>query len=303
MKLVHSIGTQLKSLLVLLQFTAWALLIAASAATVHARDYPNGTDNLPMAPDTPQADLAVFESLVEIRATVTPSARTARDYGTLRSGSGVVLDSSGLIVTIGYVVAEAESIELTFNNGSVREGRVIAFDDHNGLALLRPLSEVVTTPVLLGKSKGLKKDQKVMILGGAGPESAQSVSIGKISQFAGGWGYVVDNAIHTHPPNTDFSGAALLTEKGELVGVGALVSIDIDIDPKVRVPGNVFVPVDELTRVLGQLIVSGRQEQQRAWLGMEARKTKQGMVVSRVVDGGPAAASGITSGDRIVAVN
>jgi S1-C subfamily serine protease len=302
-KLVLSTGTQLKSLLVLVHFTAWVALIAVSINLAHANDYPNGTDNLPMPTPPAKEDLAVFDSLVEVNATVSSSARTAREYGTRRSGNGVVLDASGLIVTIGYVVAEAQSIEVTFSSGETNLARVVAFDDHTGLALLRPFQDIVTTPAQLGKSKGLKKDQKVMILGGAGRDSAQTVSIGKISRFAGGWGYVVDDAIHTHPPNTDFSGSALLTEAGELVGIGALVSIDIDIDPKVRVPGNVFVPVDQLTGVLGQLIVSGRQEEQRAWLGMEARKTKEGMVVSRVMEGGPAADSGIASGDRIVAVN
>ncbi len=303
MKLVRSIGTQLKSVLEWLHFTVWGLVIAASVTVVQANDYPNGTDNLPVPIEATTPDLPVFESLVKVTATVSSSSRTAREYGTRRSGSGVVIDSSGLIVTIGYVVAEAQTVEVTFGDGTTRQSRVVAFDDHSGLALLRPLQDIVTEPVPLGKSGDLKKDQKLMILGGAGRDTAQTVSVGKIEKFAGGWGYVVDDAIHTHPPNTNFSGSALLTESGELVGIGALVSIDIDIDPKIRIPGNVFVPVDQLTGVLGQLIVAGKQEVQRAWLGMEARKTKQGMLVSRVLEGGPAADAGIANGDRIVAVN
>lgn len=294
--------------LILLLFVATALQAVEPADSAYEQrtGQPiNGTDNLPMQrpQQEPTPELEIFQSMVQVSATVPVAARSSGEYGTRRSGSGVVLDSMGLIATIGYLVAEADHVEITFANGRIASATVIAFDDHTGLALLRADSDIATVPVSLGHSAELEKKQKLMVLGGDGRESAQSVSIGKIEKFAGGWGYVLDDAIHTHPPNTHFGGSALVTEKGELVGIGALVSIDIDIDPKIRIPGNVFVPVDELTSRLGQLIVTGKQKQPRAWLGVVARQTKQGLVVRRVIDGGPASASGITKGDKIVAVN
>jgi len=130
-----------------------------------------------------------------------------------------------------------------------------------------------------------------------------AVKIGKIKRFISGWEYVMDDAIHTYPPSTNFAGSALLSQQGDLLGVGALVTIDIDIDPKVRVPGNVFIPVASVKDILGDLLVKGRSDESlRPWIGLHLKDTKEGIKVSAVEDESPAAVAGIEAGDTIVAV-
>ena len=156
----------------------------------------------------------------------------------------------------------------------------------------------------MGNSAEIEKDQKALILSASGEEGAKSVTIGEVKPFTGGWEYMLDDAIHTYPPSTEFSGAALLSDKAELLGIGSLVSIDIDIDPKIRIPGNIFIPIDALKNIMGELLTVGRsQSSVKPWLGVESKDTKSGIKVGAVYEGGPAAESGIKAGDRIVAVN
>lgn len=246
----------------------------------------------------------LMQSIVSVRTTVPDLARTASNFGTSRKGSGVVLDTSGLIVTAGYTIAEADSVSITFSDGREVDAEIIAYDEATGLGLVRAGEVTVTTPIRLGKSSGLKKNQLVMIIPAGGEPDAKGVKIGKIEKFTGGWEYMVQDAIHTYPPSTNFTGAALVSDNAELLGIGALVTIDIDIDPKIRVPGNVFVPIDSLTSVLGELILNGRsQASRKPWLGLDTKKTKKGIMVSSVIEDGPAQKSGIKAGDVIVAVD
>lgn len=246
----------------------------------------------------------IMQAVVTVEATVREGARTESTFGTERMGSGVVIDSGGLIATAGYIIAEAETVTVTFANGITDEAEVVAYDDSIGLGLLRPKNFQSTYPLELGESSEVKKEQKVLILPASGEDGAKSVTVGKVQPFTGGWEYMLDNAIHTYPPSTEFSGAALLSEKAELLGIGSLVSIDIDINPKVRVPGNIFIPIDALKSVMGELLTAGRsQSSVKPWLGMETKDTKTGIKVGSVYQDAPAAASGIKAGDKIIAVN
>lgn len=272
---------------------------------------PDSTSQESAGDELPQAAAAIadpmeilMQSIVSVRTTVPDIARTAANFGTNRVGSGVVLDTSGLIVTAGYTIAEADTVSVTFSDGSMIPAEIVAYDEATGLGLVRTKEGKATTPIRLGQSSALKKNQTVMIIPASGEEDAKGVKVGKIEKFTGGWEYMVKDAIHTYPPSTNFTGAALVSENAELLGIGALITIDIDIDPKVRVPGNVFVPVDLLTSVLGELIISGRsQASRKPWLGLATKQTKKGIVVSSVVEDGPAQQSGIKAGDVIVAVD
>ena len=247
----------------------------------------------------------VMRSVVRIDAIVPEDARTASTYGVERTGTGVVMDSNGLILTIGYIVAEARSVTVTFSDGEKVASEIIAYDHASGVALLRANKRVATRPLKIARSDSDdgKKDEPALIVPFDGEDAATAVKIGKIKQFTSGWEYVMKDAIHTHPPSTDFAGSALLSKSGELLGIGALVTIDIDIDPKVRVPGNVFIPVDSVQKILGELLANGRSEaSQRPWIGLHLKETKEGIKVSAVDDDSPAARSGIQAGDTIVAV-
>lgn len=246
----------------------------------------------------------IMHAVVTVQATVREGARTESTFGSDRKGTGVVIDSGGLIATAGYLVAEAESVKVTFANGITDEAEIVAYDDSIGLGLLRPKNFRTTHAIQMGNSADIKKEQKALILPASGEKGAQSVTVGKVKPFTGGWEYMLDDAIHTYPPSTDFSGAALLSANAELLGIGALVSIDIDIDPKVRVPGNIFIPIDALKNVMGELLTAGRsQSSVKPWLGLETKDTKSGIKVGAVYEDAPAANSGIQTGDKIIAVN
>lgn len=246
----------------------------------------------------------LLRAIVTVKTTVPDNARTAKSLGTEREGSGVVIDANGLIATVGYILAEATTASVSFSDGQTEEAEIVAFDEATGLGLLRTQSDVATIPISLGQSADLKSEQTVLIVPAAGESEAKGVKIGKVERFTSGWEFMINDAIHTYPPSTSFSGAALVSEKAELLGIGALVTIDIDIDPKVRVPGNIFVPIDSLKAVLGELLTAGRSSQSRKpWLGLDTKQTKKGVVVSSVIDEGPAQKSGIQSGDIIVAVD
>ena len=262
---------------------------------------PDLAQALPKTEDPVQK---IMYSVVTIRATTRDDARTASTYGIDREGTGVIIDSNGLIATAGYIVAEAESVEVTFANGLTDQAEIVAYDDSLGLGLLRTSKYRSTQAIILGDSSEIKKEQKALILPASGEEGAQAVTVGIVKPFTGGWEYMLDGAIHTYPPSTDFSGAALLSEDARLLGIGSLVSIDIDIDPKVRVPGNIFIPINALKSVMGELLNNGRSTSSvKPWLGLESKDTKSGIKVGAVYEGAPAAESGIKAGDQIVAVN
>ncbi|OED39156.1 hypothetical protein AB833_16595 [Chromatiales bacterium (ex Bugula neritina AB1)] len=264
----------------------------------------SSTNKPPMAAAAQDPLHEVQKSMVAVKASISNIARTAASFGLERQGNGIIIDANGLIVTAGYVIAEASSLTVTFSDATTVAAEIIAYDESIGLGLIRAQTSIPTTPIKLGDSAKLKVNERALILPALGEGDAKPVQIGKLKQFTGGWEYVLDNAIHTYPPSTSFSGAALLSDKAELLGVGALVTIDIDIDPKVRVPGNIFIPVNTLTGVLGELMVAGRSSESiRPWLGLELKETKRGIVVGAVTNDGPASQSGIKAGDVVVAVD
>ncbi len=248
--------------------------------------------------------LSLMQSIVTVETVISPKARTAKNFGVSRQGSGVVLDSQGLVVTAGYLISEAESVVVTFHDGSRHPAELVAYDSASGLGLIRVTGGHITVPVNIGNSEKVAKGDLAMIIPASGESDAVAVKVGKIKKYSGGWEYIVDKALHTYPPATEFTGAALVSDSAELLGIGGLVTIDIDIDPKVRVPGNIFIPVDSLMSVIGQLLVDGRsQASRRPWIGLDTKNTKRGVTVTSIENDAPAKLSDLRSGDIIVAVS
>lgn len=246
----------------------------------------------------------LMRSIVSINVDVLDKARTAKTFGKSRSGTGVVIDTSGLIVTTGDLVAEAKELTVTFHSGEQSSASLVAYDYHTGLGLIRAEAIAPTVAIELGDSAAAEVGDIAMIIPSSGEQNAVAVKIGKIENYSGGWEYQIEKAFHTYPPSTAFSGAALVSDSAELLGIGSLVSIDIDIDPKVRVPGNIFIPVHTLTSVLGSLLVEGRSDRpKKPWIGVDVKKTKRGLAVSAVTQDAPAQKAGLRSGDILAAVN
>ncbi len=259
---------------------------------------------LPIAP-VAAADSDTMEDLlsavVGIRATVPQHARTAAALGTDRVGSGVLIDASGLIVTIGYLIMEAERVEVQLASGQPIPAEILAYDYETGFGLLRAEAAIETRPMALGSSGGLEPGDEMLIASYGGIQAARPAIFADAREFAGYWEYLLEDALFTVPPYPRFGGAALISPAGQLLGIGSL-SVGDAIVGEQMVPGNMFLPIDLLKSVMGDLLVHGRSTgSDRPWLGLYTEEFEGILLVRRVADDGPAMAAGIEAGDIIAA--
>ena len=107
-------------------------------------------------------------------------------------------------------------------------------------------------------------------------------------EFAGSWEYLVDDAIFTSPPHPAWSGSALISREGKLVGVGSLIVGDATGENEPS-PGNMFVPIDLLLPIMADLSANGRVSGPgKPWLGVNAQAAAGKLVVGRVTPESPA---------------
>jgi S1-C subfamily serine protease len=243
----------------------------------------------------------LLTAVVGIHATIPARARTAGTLGTERVGSGVLIDSSGLIVTIGYLILEAERVEIMLPGGELVPVEVVAYDYETGFGLLRATTDMKIRPMELGSSTGLTLGEKMLIASYGGSQTVRPAMFTGEREFAGYWEYLLEDALFTIPPYPRFGGAALIASSGKLIGIGSLAVGDA-IDGEQTVPGNMFLPIDRLKSVLGDLLTDGRSSGPRKpWLGIYTEEIEGRLLVQRVADDGPAMAAGIKPGDIIVA--
>lgn len=238
-------------------------------------------------------------SVVKVRSTAVANARSSTTLGQQREGTGVVIDSKGLVMTIGYLITEAEKVELSTTDGKVFPATVIANDDATGLGLVRALTPLPIRPVDFGESAVAAERELVLIVGFDGVAPAYIVSK---RQFVGYWEYLLDEAIYTAPATVNWQGAALLSRDGKLLGIGSLVVGDA-MGKRTNVPGNMFVPIDVLKPVLGDFIANGRSTAKaRPWIGINTQEVQGNLIVTRVSPEGPAEDAGLKAGDIIVGI-
>jgi S1-C subfamily serine protease len=241
-------------------------------------------------PDTDPARR--LEAVVRVQAEIPAGARTASLLGTKRDGSGVVIDDAGLIVTIGYLITEAMAAEVTTAAGRASRAEIIGFDTESGLGLLRAAEPLEVKPMPIGTAKGLAERTPLIVAGHGGAEAAQAAVVVSRRTFAGYWEYLLEDAIFTAPPCPAWSGAALIAPDGKLAGIGSLMVGDADSG----FPGNMFVPIDRLKPVMGDLIALGRPSSTRPWLGANLQEIGGELVVRRVAPEGPARESSVAIG-------
>lgn len=238
-------------------------------------------------------------SVVKVRSTAVANARSASTLGQQREGTGVVIDSKGLVMTIGYLITEAEKVELSTADGKVFPATVIGNDHHTGLGLVRALTPLPIKPVDLGQSAAAAERELVLIVGFDGVAPAYIVSK---RPFVGYWEYLLDEAIYTAPATVNWQGAALLSREGKLLGIGSLVVGDA-MGKRTNVPGNMFVPIDVLKPVLGDFIANGRSTAKaRPWIGINTQEVQGNLIVTRVSPESPADDAGLKAGDIIVGI-
>ncbi len=254
------------------------------------------------AAQTPSINELV-SAVVRINTHIAPEGRTVQGLGREREGSGILIDSDGLILTIGYLMVEAYAAEVIDNNGRTVPANVVGYDHETGFGLLRTIEPLKHKPMPLGKSADVKEGDPVLIASSGGPAMVAAAYVVGKREFAGSWEYLLEEALFTAPPHPAWSGAALISREGKLVGVGSLIVGDAARGSD-KAPGNMFVPIDRLSPILGDLISAGRAPGPgRPWLGLNTDELRGRLFVSRVTPGGPAEKAGIRRGDVIVGVN
>ncbi len=281
---------------------AFAFAIAIAAPAAHGAASPSAP---PRAAESQEAD-ATYRQLTEaagavvtLRVKALRNARSAATLGTERTGSGVLIAPSGLVLTIGYLILEADQVEVTDASGRTVPAMVAAYDHATGFGLVRPIAPLGPKPIRLGASRNLESGDRVLVAT-TGESGLSIATVVSRRPFAGYWEYLIEGAVFTAPPRLDHSGAALINKDGELVGIGSLLVMDA-LKPGQRFPGNMFVPVELLEPILAEMIATGRQKAgRRPWIGVNSVEDEGRLRVMRVTDESPADEAGLRPGDIIL---
>ncbi len=261
-----------------------------------------GSKSVQQMPRSEGDTQATLSAVVHIRMQALAGARSAETLGAQREGTGVVIDERGHIVTIGYVVNEADLIEITTHESKTLPAILVGYDHATGLSLLRatvPLEGV--TPMQLGSADALAVREPVMVLPHGGRAAASIGYVMSKRKFTASWEYLLESALFISPPTMQWAGAALVNREGKLVGIGSLLLRAVEASQPV--PGNMFVPVDALKPILKDLIRNGRRaEPARPWLGLGTEELQGHLFVTNVTRDGPAEKAGIQRGDILIGV-
>ena len=241
-------------------------------------------------------------SVVALRSAVPDDAFTASLLGTERSGSGVVIRESGLVLTIGYLITEAESVWLTDIDGRVTPAHALAYDQETGFGLVQALGVLGLPALEFGRSGETKLDDPVVVVGGGRRQSVRARIVAK-QEFTGYWEYLLDEAIFTAPAHPFWGGAGLIDQDGKLLGIGSL-HLQQTTEKGQPQDINMIVPIDLLPPILDDLLAYGRvNKPPRPWLGdLCGRERDNSLLIAGVDERGPAAAAGLHRGDVISAV-
>ncbi|MBW9112272.1 serine protease [Rhizobium cauense] len=237
----------------------------------------------------------ILRSIVAVRTTIPEDAFTAETLGTRREGSGVVI-RPGIVLTIGYLITEAEEVWLTTGDGRVVAAHPLAYDQETGFGLLQTLGDLGLPAVELGDASKANLGDPVVLADGIG-QFVEANIVAK-QEFAGYWEYLLDEAIFTTPAHPSWGGAALIDSNGKLLGIGSLrLQMSQGGD---AVDINMIVPINLLPPILDDLVARGRvNKPPRPWLGAFSAETNGDVIVMSVADGSPAAQAGLRRGDII----
>jgi S1-C subfamily serine protease len=282
---------------------AGLLAVAPPALAASAQSVADTRREPPAADAQYQRLVRAAKAVVAVKVHALPDARSNETLGRDRNGSGVVIADDGLELTIGYLVQEADQVSVTDSDGQTVPAAVVGYDDATGFGLVRPLGRLAAQPIRMGSSAPIAQLDRLMIVSGGEGQSISIATVVAKRRFAGYWEYLIDDAIFTVPPRLDHSGAALVNQQGELVGIGSLFVMDA-MQSDQRIPGNMFVPIDLLKPALGEMLRSGEQEaSHRPWLGVDSLEEDGRVKVMDVSAEGPAAKAGLKAGDIILSVD
>lgn len=261
------------------------------------------------------------DAAIGVLVRVVDGSASAETLGAVRKGTGVVIGDDGVVLTIGYLILEAEQVDLVLDDGRIVPARPLAYDVATGFGLVQALVPLPLQPVPLGDSAAIGPDETLMFVSGGQGGAVSPAKLVARGQFAGYWEYLIEGALFTSPARPDHSGAGLYNRRGELVGIGSLVLSDARASLRQpgawlrpdgagdgmaggRMPGNLFVPINLFKPIVEELRQRGRsQASERAWLGLSCAESDGRLTVLRVSRDSPAERAGVRPGDRILRVD
>jgi S1-C subfamily serine protease len=241
-----------------------------------------------------------LSAVVGLHSIIPPDGFTAETLGVERAGNGVLIDD-GLVLTIGYLITEAATVWLHRDDGHVVEGHALGFDQETGFGLVQALGKVDRPALPIGSSQAAAIGERVVIGGAGGRTRSLAGRIAAKQEFAGYWEYLLDEAIFTSPAHPNWGGTALISSKGELIGIGSLQLERAHEGKNEHL--NMIVPIDLLKPILDDLRKFGRvNKSARPWLGLYSTEVEDKIVVVGIAPKGPAARAELKTGDVILAV-
>ncbi|MGE0332012.1 MAG: S1C family serine protease [Ramlibacter sp.] len=281
----------------------WIVVCSSLLAAAHA-----ATPQAPSAQTVIDALTRANASVVGVQVMAAAGARSAETLGRERSGSGVVIGPDGLVLTIGYLLLEADTVQITTQDNRTLPARTVAYDLATGFGLLRPLLPLRgVAPVPMGNQADAATGEALMVATGGEDGDVSMTQLVSKRPFSGYWEYHIESALFTSPPVGNHSGAPLFNQRGELLGIGSLFVMDASEPAPVsgrRLPGNMFVPVDLLKPILTELQQTGTSKpSRRPWLGLTSSEQGGRVQVVRVNKDSPAQAAGLQPGDVVLAVD
>lgn len=262
----------------------------------------------PMRPPIDQAAIDALnrahEGVVGVLVRAAPGARSAETLGRQRAGSGVVIGDDGLVLTIGYLILEADTIQIVTKDSKVVPAAPVGYDVATGFGLVRPLLPLAgIAPVPLGSHAALATGEALMVATGGGNGGVAITRLVSKRSFSGYWEYHIEAALFTSPPVSNHSGAPLFNQRGELLGIGSLF-VGNALGDERPLPGNMYVPIDLLKPILSEMRQTGSSRQsRRPWLGVTSTEQGGRVSVLRVNKDSPAEISGVQPGDVVLAVD
>jgi S1-C subfamily serine protease len=290
-------GTQQKGYIAL---WTWCANLAVDGAAVQPKpeDYEYELDE-------------VLRAVVGIRALVPPDAFTAEILGTERVGHGVLVRDDGVVLTIGYLITEAETIWLSLSGGRTVPGHVLGYDQETGFGLVQALAHLDLPVLPLGRSSDAEVGMRVVVAGSGGRSRSVAARIIAKQEYAGYWEYLLDEAIYTAPAHPFWGGTALIGPAGDVLGIGSLQIQAVSTDPAMPLPhrqrqsddANMIVPIDLLKPIFNDLATIGRPNRPaRPWLGLYATEIGTSVALLGVAGRGPAHEADLREGDIVLAV-
>jgi S1-C subfamily serine protease len=283
---------------------SWPNLAACALALLLGSLPPGNAVAQSEIESTSRALQRASDSVVGLEVLAVEDARSAGTLGRQREGSGVVIGEDGLVLTIGYLILEAQQVFLVTDDGRRIPARAVAYDVSTGFGLVQALAPLKIEPAPLGDAMTARHDEPLVFVSGGKGAGVSVARLVSRRAFSGYWEYHIDQALFTTPARSDHSGAGLFNARGELVGIGSLVVQDAAGSEVGRLPGNMFVPVDLLKPVLGELRERGSSRaSERAWMGVNCVEQDGRVRIARVSDDSPADVAGLERGDLITAVD